>query len=98
MNFVYNPEHAIGTCGDCGREMIHNIPRLGDNGGFIHKENHSYMCPPRNPSGEVGVIFLTDGTAQSVYFDQLNFNECGVIHVERVTNVEFDNGSAPDHK
>lgn len=40
----YNPVHAIGTCGNCGEEMIYNVPRLGGNGGYIHKRTRSFAC------------------------------------------------------
>jgi len=47
--FPYNPEHAVGTCAKCGREMIYNVPRLGPGGGFIHKTTMSFDCEgPQN--------------------------------------------------
>ena len=45
MSFQYNPDHPIGTCGKCGGEMIHNVPRMGNAGSFIHKQNNSIQCP-----------------------------------------------------
>ena len=47
--YEYNPAHPIGTCGDCGGEMIYNVPRLGINGGFIHKETGQLLCGPYQP-------------------------------------------------
>ena len=44
LPFSYNPEHACGTCAKCGGEMIYNIPRLGKDGGFIHKETGRFIC------------------------------------------------------
>ena len=45
--YTWNPAHPIGTCADCGGEMVHNCPRLGANGGYIHKETGSVLCGPR---------------------------------------------------
>ncbi len=42
--YPYNPEHKIGTCSRCGEEMIYNIPRMGPNGGFVHKGTVKLMC------------------------------------------------------
>ena len=42
--YPYNPDHAVGTCAYCGKEMIHNVPRMGDAGGFVHKHNCSFSC------------------------------------------------------
>lgn len=42
--FSYNPAHAIGTCGTCGAEMAYNVPRLGSNGGYIHKTTGRFEC------------------------------------------------------
>jgi hypothetical protein len=42
--YKYNTKHPIGTCCDCGKEMIFNVPRLGANGGFVHKETGEFMC------------------------------------------------------
>lgn len=44
VQFPYNPEHAIGTCAKCGREMTYNVPRLGKDGGYIHKETGQFLC------------------------------------------------------
>jgi hypothetical protein len=43
-DFPYNPEHPIGTCARCGQEMIYNVPRMGPNGGFVHKASGKLMC------------------------------------------------------
>lgn len=32
------------TCGECGKEMRHNVPRLGDSGGFVHADTGSFLC------------------------------------------------------
>ena len=42
--YQYNPDHAVGTCGKCGKEMIYNVPRLGSAGGYIHKETNKLEC------------------------------------------------------
>src|ERR1700674_2190513 len=42
--YPYNPKHAIGTCASCGKEMSWNVPRLGPDGGFIHKDSGGFMC------------------------------------------------------
>jgi len=36
--------HPIGTCMQCGKEMAYNVPRLGANGGFVHKDSGSLSC------------------------------------------------------
>ena len=43
-NYGHNPTHAIGTCGNCGAEMVYNVPRLGPSGGFVHKATGSLVC------------------------------------------------------
>ena len=40
----YNPKHAIGTCGLCGKEIVYNVVRLGPDGGFIHKDTGTFAC------------------------------------------------------
>ena len=42
--FQWNSAHPVGTCAKCGSEMAHNVPRLGDGGGFIHKAAGKYEC------------------------------------------------------
>lgn len=42
--FGHNPNHKVGTCQTCGKEMAHNVPRLGDGGGFIHKDSGKFEC------------------------------------------------------
>ena len=32
------------TCGKCGAEMTYNVPRLGPNGGFVHKATGRLEC------------------------------------------------------
>jgi hypothetical protein len=32
------------TCGLCGEEMSHNVPRIGEAGGFTHKETKKFEC------------------------------------------------------
>lgn len=48
--FSHNPAHPVGTCESCGEEMIFNVPRLGSNGGFIHKRTGQYLCDSPSPS------------------------------------------------
>lgn len=45
--YTHNPAHLIGTCADCGEEMIHNVPRMGPDGGFVHKATGYVLCGPR---------------------------------------------------
>lgn len=42
--FSWNPAHPLGTCARCGEEMVYNIPRLGADGGFVHKETRQLLC------------------------------------------------------
>ncbi len=42
--FTYNPAHKLGTCGNCGHEMTHNVPRMGDAGGWVHLHG-GLECP-----------------------------------------------------
>ncbi len=44
VKYPHNPNHKIGTCSECGEEMVYNVPRLGANGGFIHKETGGLSC------------------------------------------------------
>jgi len=41
------PEESVSypTCSYCGERVFHNVPRLGDAGGFIHEGNKE--CPAR---------------------------------------------------
>ncbi len=42
--FPWNPRHPIGTCQQCGGEMVYNVPRLGPDGGYVHKETGKLLC------------------------------------------------------
>ncbi len=53
MEYPYNPAHAIGTCALCGQEMCFNVPRLGPNGGYIHKETGAWGCATQE--GELSI-------------------------------------------
>lgn len=44
MIYPYDATHEVATCGLCGQEMGYNVPRLGPDGGFIHKHNSSFSC------------------------------------------------------
>lgn len=46
--YAHNPEHAFGTCCNCGKEMVANVPRMGLAGGFVHKETGSFACKMEN--------------------------------------------------
>lgn len=56
--FPWNPAHKAGTCGRCGKEMAWNVPRLGPDGGFVHKDTGQPGCddqptaPPCVPATE----------------------------------------------
>lgn len=52
MTYPHNPEHPTATCADCGEEMIYNVPRLGANGGYIHKNTQSFGCSVKVASAE----------------------------------------------
>ncbi len=41
--YPHNPDHKVGTCGKCGKEARHNVPRLGEAGGFTHADG-SPIC------------------------------------------------------
>jgi len=45
--FPYNPAHPIGTCAKCGEEMTYNVPRIGPDGGYVHKETGYFTCGNR---------------------------------------------------
>jgi hypothetical protein len=46
--FPYNPEHPIGTCAKCGKEMEFNVPRVGPDGGYVHKDSSRVDCHENN--------------------------------------------------
>lgn len=48
----HNPQHQIGTCGKCGGEMVYNVPRLGANGGYIHKATGKFQCDLKRLASE----------------------------------------------
>src|ERR1035437_7679679 len=48
--YGYNPAHIIATCGDCGAEMVYNVPRMGPGGGFVHKATGKLQCEQPNRS------------------------------------------------
>lgn len=65
--FTHNPEHAFGTCAKCGEEMVANVPRLGVDGGFIHKSTGEFMC---------GVAKLEQENGQARSHEEIA-KECG---------------------
>lgn len=43
-----SPDKSTGTwCMDCGDAMRHNVPRMGPEGGWVHKSTGSLLCGPR---------------------------------------------------
>lgn len=32
------------TCTKCGEQVVFNVPRLGINGGFVHKSTGRFLC------------------------------------------------------
>jgi len=48
VKFEWNPAHPIGTCCTCGEEMAYNVPRLGKNGGFVHKATGKFSCSDKD--------------------------------------------------
>lgn len=57
--YHYNPAH-LATCGGCGKEMAYNVPRLGPDGGFVHKDTGKLLCE-NNRQKEEDVV-TTKGT------------------------------------
>lgn len=53
--YPHNPNHAIGTCANCGEEMVFNVPRLGPGGGYIHKSTGNFQCKPTSASSASGI-------------------------------------------
>jgi hypothetical protein len=45
IRFPHNPAHTSGTCCNCGKELVFNVPRMGEAGGFIHKDTYEFICP-----------------------------------------------------
>ena len=39
------------TCNKCHKKMRHNVPRLGDAGGFVHDHNNSFSCEGDSQAG-----------------------------------------------
>lgn len=58
--FSHNPAHKVGTCVNCGQEMSHNVPRLGPNGGFVHKHTGKFECEPKPESADPCALPPTD--------------------------------------
>lgn len=40
---------GISRCLGCGKEMRHNVPRLGAAGGYVHADTGSPLCGPAKP-------------------------------------------------
>lgn len=59
-DFGWNPAHAVGTCSRCGEEMTWNVPRLGPDGGFIHKETGKLQCADQPDEGQIAT-FIGEG-------------------------------------
>lgn len=39
------PKKSLGAiCGKCGGLMIFNVPRLGERGGYIHRDTGKFDC------------------------------------------------------
>lgn len=62
--FKWNPAHPIGTCGRCGGEMVHNVPRLGPDGGFVHKATGTILCkkPTQQTPSSISYGMATAGS------------------------------------
>ena len=52
--FPYNSAHEVGTCAKCGQEMRFNSPRLGPNGGYVHKDTGEYDCQTKTNNAAQG--------------------------------------------
>ena len=37
-------QYEVGTCVNCGGEMVFNVPRLGPNGGYVHRKTGRFEC------------------------------------------------------
>jgi hypothetical protein len=46
----YNPSQTVGTCSKCGEEMLFTVPRIGRDGGYIHKSTGKFLCKDEKPS------------------------------------------------
>ena len=63
------------TCGLCEDEMTHNVPRLGQAGGFVHKDTGKFECePPKaiNPRPPLKFRVWDHHTKTWSYFDIRN--------------------------
>lgn len=43
-------------CMKCGQKMRHNVPRMGDDGGFIHDTTNELLCEPEDVAGHQWAI------------------------------------------
>jgi uncharacterized phage protein (TIGR01671 family) len=60
---------AYATCGNCGKEMSHNVPRLGDSGGFVHKETGKFECKISKPTVKPSKLNFRSWDHQSKVFN-----------------------------
>ncbi len=72
---------VIGTCGRCHKEMAFNVPRLGEAGGFIHKDTGNFEClsddinPPTGPAGPDEHGFVTTESCGDKVYKQIRLTE-----------------------
>ncbi len=59
--YGYNPAHKLGTCGKCGKKMTHNVPRMGDAGGWVHLNGGLDCSPTVTGLTPEGYRLLNDG-------------------------------------
>jgi uncharacterized phage protein (TIGR01671 family) len=61
------------TCGHCGKEMAHNVPRLGDAGGFIHKGTGKFECKISKPTVSPSRLNFRSWDHQTKGFNYFDF-------------------------
>lgn len=58
--FEWNPRHSIGTCTQCGEEVVYNVPRMGPDGGFVHAKTGRMQCGPLDDQSVVIAPYPTE--------------------------------------
>ena len=92
-----NPSPTM-TCGHCGKKMAHNVPRLGDAGGFVHKETGKFECSNKNPIVKPSNLKFRvwDNLNKSfIYFDIQDYPSGvygGVSYPQQLTGLKDKNG------
>jgi hypothetical protein len=95
-----DPKHPAGTCAGCGEEMIWNVPRLGPDGGYIHKSTGLFLCktstPPsaavETPEASMGEVIAEKLFSEMELQDfdsygEKEFNERKNLQIQRVAKI-----------